>query len=158
MFTMPCFIRKNTPKLRSKLTKLGYLTDVLFIDESDTIISTCNCSMDSKHLMQYRRYFSTTCDEEIDDDEQLNGIDCETNEELFLAIAALRDDTDKNQWFTTKGSNCVDEKWWLCQSNNFYKNSLGSEFHKATVTELIRHFNRDENAAINIMNVGLNMV
>ena len=26
-------------------------------------------------------------------------IDCGTNEELFLAIAALRDDTDKLQWF-----------------------------------------------------------
>ena len=31
-------------------------------------------------------------------------IDCGTNEELFLALAALRDDTNKFQWFIAESS------------------------------------------------------
>ncbi len=38
-------------------------------------------------------------------------VDCGTNEDLFLAIAALRDDTDKYQWFTDG------DKWILCPKN-----------------------------------------
>ena len=70
-------------------------------------------------------------------------IDCGTNEELFLAIAALRDDTDKNQWFTDG------DKWILCPEikfstywayNDVYINT--DTIHKATVNELIEHFNK----------------
>ena len=32
--------------------------------------------------------------------DETDSVDYGTNEELFLAIAALRDDTDKYQWFT----------------------------------------------------------
>ncbi len=68
-------------------------------------------------------------------------IDCGTNEELFLAIASLRNDTDKNQWFTDG------DKWILCPEikfstywtyNDVYINT--DTVHKATVNELIEHF------------------
>jgi len=65
-------------------------------------------------------------------------IDCETNDELFLAIAALRDDTDKNQWFVDKFGNwslSVHEKVIM---TNEIKALIG--VHKATVQELIEHF------------------
>lgn len=73
-------------------------------------------------------------------------IDCGTNEELFLAIAALRDDTDDNQWFTNgKGD-------WGMYRDGSDGNLPGMDFfgmpndfdlshyHKATVNELIEHF------------------
>ena len=77
-------------------------------------------------------------------------IDCGTNEELFLAIAALRDDTDKNQLFTNgKGD------WGIYRDGSdgglsgmdFYGMPNDFEidnYHKATVNELIEHFKTEE--------------
>ena len=69
--------------------------------------------------------------------ENTSYIDCGINEELFLAIAALRDD-DINQWFTDG------IRWELCgvDEASYYgwKNIYKSVFHKATLEELIKHF------------------
>jgi len=71
-------------------------------------------------------------------------IDCGTNEALFLAIAALRDDTDKNQWFTDGNLwfKCGDE---MCDETiKYYLNRYNREIHKAFVEELIEHFKEKE--------------
>ena len=62
--------------------------------------------------------------------------DCGTNEELFLALAALRDDTDKNQY-------CIDSEgnWFLY--NKTYIRLLSKtdiNWYKATVKEIIEYF------------------
>lgn len=129
-FTTPCFIRKNTPELRDKLVRLGY-------------------------KIGYERYINddflaTDNDEMFGIDvpyppEQCNGyIHCGTNEALFLAIAALRDDTDKNQWFTDGNLwfKCGDE---MCDETiKYYLNRYNREIHKASVEELIEHFKGKE--------------
>lgn len=135
MFTKPCFIRKNTSELQSKLEYLGYKSCA---DTNDKCNAICTFTRDNKP--EYMTF-------EVDDDFEINikndypFIDCDTNEELFLAIAALRDDTDKNQWFTD-GDN-----WYLCDCNKFsdywFFNDITINFntiHKATVEELIEHF------------------
>lgn len=67
-------------------------------------------------------------------------IDCRTNEPLFLAIAALRYDTDDSQWFTDG------KDWFLCQYlkvGMHYQDKpeiLFDKWHKASVDELIEHF------------------
>lgn len=80
-----------------------------------------------------------------------NSVDCGTNEELFLAIAALKDNTDNNQLFTNgKGD------WGIYRDGSdgglsgmdFY--GMPNDFnlpyyHKATVDELIEHFKGKEN-------------
>ena len=75
MFTTPCFIRKNTTELRGKLRELGY--NVL------TNFSTFPC-------------LATMPDDGIvvpaTEINRNRVFDCEDNEELFLALAALRDD------------------------------------------------------------------
>lgn len=73
-------------------------------------------------------------------------IDCGTNELLFLAIAALRDDTDKNQWFVYPNENI----WFICNDydinyvREYIRDSVQYAWfhcsHKATVNELIEHF------------------
>ncbi len=72
-------------------------------------------------------------------------IDCGMNEELFLAIAALRDDTDKYQWFTDG------DKWIQCSEIRFstywaYNDvDINTDtIHKATVNELVEHFKEKE--------------
>lgn len=62
-------------------------------------------------------------------------IDCGTNEELFLALAALRDDSDKKQWFV---HDYQYQKVWIFSEMEDY----GKDWfvHKATIEEIIEHF------------------
>ena len=123
-FTTPCFIRKNTEALRKKLEEVGY--KMLSPIEYDNLECSDNWVNDIKSL------------------NDCNGIDCGTNEELFLALAALRDDIDKNQWFTDGDLwfKCGDE---MCDETiEYYLNEYDREFHKATVDELIEHFKTKE--------------
>lgn len=133
MFTQSCFIRKNSLELRKKLEYLGHVYDEDEVFENAPI---------------------TACEEifiwNAAEDAVLTGfVDCGTNEYLFLALAALQDDTDEGQWFVYPESD-----YWFkcdvsdieaerndpstttsCQSAWFYKS------HKATPEELIKHFN-----------------
>ena len=78
-------------------------------------------------------------------EELSRSIDCGANEELFLSIASLRDDTDKYQWFTDG------DKWIMCPEIKFSTywayNDIDvntDTIHKATVKELIEHFKEKE--------------
>ena len=116
-FTTPCLIYKNTLELQGKLKILGYV-------EHPTMM---NVDISSQFLI-------------------CNAIDCETNENLFLAIAALRDDTDDSQWFVYPPENI----WFICDDDDINyarentKDSVQAAWfhcsHKATVEELIEHF------------------
>lgn len=136
-FTTPCFIRKNTPELRKKLAVLGYKYgyradfrhDIIYVDAE-------------------RNEFFPTFSSNITDDEI--AIDCGTNEELFIFLAALRDDTDNNQLFTNgKGYWGI---YWDSHDGglsgmNFFGISNDfdlSNYHKATVNELIEYFKEME--------------
>ena len=143
-FTTPCFIRKNTPELRKKLEELGYV--------KNSPIWTDNCSIIWAYQYPVKGFdtpnyvIANSFDIPFDKHSLLCGefIDCGTNEELFLAIAALRDDTDKNQWFTDGDLwfKCGDE---VCNENiEYYLNKYGRKIHKASVNELIEHFKTKE--------------
>lgn len=134
-FTTPCFIRKNTANIRNRLKELGYYCNP-YLGWHNLYTSifgvTSVCSMDDDDI--------NALSEEID-----SLIDCGTNEELFLAIASLRDDTDKYQWFTDG------DKWIMCPEIKFSTywayNDIDvntDTIHKATVEELIEHFKEKE--------------
>ena len=143
-FTTPCFIRKNTPELRKKLDELGYE----ILNSGDTTLDAHNYDGKGSHksieegkaiITSYGNLYGVIYD--VDTVTKKGRIDCGTNEELFLAIAALRDDTDKNQWFTDG------DKWILCPEIKFstywaYNDvDINTDtIHKATVNELIEHF------------------
>ena len=64
-------------------------------------------------------------------------IDCGTNEELFLAIAAIRDDTSDNQYWV------FDEDFHKWKKGDFVIGRFGRcscYCHVATVEELFEHF------------------
>ena len=82
-FTTQCFICKNTTSIRNRLKELGYYCNPYLGWHN---LFTCVFGINSVYSL---------------DDYGKNGlkgidglIDCGANEELFLAIAALRDDTD----------------------------------------------------------------
>lgn len=113
-FIQPCFIRKNTPELRNKLEDLGYKISPIYSPNEHNLYIGNGTYASANFIDNY--YF-----------------DCGTDEELFLALAALRDDTDKNQWFT-------DGKLWEKSNNDLPSHYMQLEGHKATVEEIIKYF------------------
>lgn len=129
-FTTQCFIHKNTADIRNGLKGLGYYCNPYSGWHN---LFTCVFGINSVYSLDD---YDTNGLKEID-----GLIDCGTNGGLFPAIAALRDDTDKNQWFTDG------DKWILCPETKFstywvcYHIDVNTDtVHKAAVDELIEHF------------------
>lgn len=155
-FTTPCFIRKNTPELRKKLEKLGYKSRTISNNDKLCLATTAN-NVYAKYTIITNEMFDS-----VDPHRTWNcagRIDCGTNEELFLAISALRDDTNKNQWFITDSPLSVSYDDSI-GNDHYFTESKGSIFfwdenwedttiisgsyHKATVDELIEYFKEKE--------------
>lgn len=158
-FTTPCFIRKKTLELRKKLEELGYVKNSPKWTDNCSIIWAYQYPEKGFDTPNY--VIADSFDIPFDKHSLLCGkfIDCGTNEELFLAIAALRDDTNENQWFVAdsplrvsyddtvgndhyftepKGSVFFwDENW-------NHTTIISGNYHKATVEELIEHFKEKE--------------
>lgn len=139
MFTTKCFIRKNTPELRGKLKKMGY--------------QVCHCAegVTAMFLMAVEGDIHAVHYEELDifADEVKSGkcklIDCVVNEFLFLALAAMRDDTDNDQLFT----NGIDWAIKREAARNLglpgfeylsFPRDMDTPLHKATKEEIIEQF------------------
>lgn len=146
-FTQPCFIRKNTPELRKKLKELGYepFGSVKYEWDTGWGLSTDN------RLGEFESFDNNGLENIIkcESPDYEDSIDCDDNEDLFLALAALRDDSDINQWFIYNTINNTVGKietieWVLCKDNNIcdYLNwdNCYKYCHKATVEEIIEHF------------------
>ena len=144
-FTTHCFIRKNSKELQKKLADIGY--------------SICRCAnftnaewintLPINGTVHGKGYFDAemenadwTVEKELNRFvyENPSSIDCGENEDLFLAIASLRDDSDIHQWFTDG------YRWELCgvdkASYEGWEKRYKSVAHKATVEELIEHFTK----------------
>ena len=131
MFTQKCFIRKNTSSLFKRLEQIGGRSGVAFQHEK---YNTLSASPD---------FFRCVRDDSTELLINDGYIDCGTNEELFLSIAALCDDSDKFQYFTNGVF------WIKCSQlelkhelDNNYEEFCVADFHKATVQELIEHFKK----------------
>ena len=148
-FIQPCFIRKNTPELRKKLEELGYkpFGSVKYEWDTGWGLSTDN------RLGEFESFDNNGLENiikcELPDYE--DSIDCGTNEDLFFALATLRDDTDVNQWFiyNTIGNQvgkfetviwvkCLDVK----MEDYFSYDNIYKFMRKATVEEIIEHFKK----------------
>lgn len=138
-FTTPCFIRKNTANIRNRLKEVGY--KMLSPIEYDNLECSDNWVNDIKSL------------------NDCNGINCGFNEELFLAIAALRDDSNYMQWFITDSilsvsySDSIGNDHYFIEPKGImffwdenWDNAtiISGRYHKATVDELIEHFKTKE--------------
>ena len=113
MFTQECFIRKNTKELQQKLKNLGYSICKCYNYDNAVWLKTYISNKEGRYEVHGVGYDSDeinlmgydTIEKRLnfflDENEKCENkcIDCGTNEELFLAIAALRDNNDYMQWF-----------------------------------------------------------
>lgn len=138
MFKQPCFVRKNTKKLVEELEKLGY--DYAENGAGVWFMPLASLSFLGVNLYSEGYYMG------VNGSWSDTWYDCGTNEKLFLALAALRGDTDYMQYFV-----CADE-FVLCDRNDWvdmysvlhsggkYSIEQLDNAHKATAEELIEHF------------------
>lgn len=145
MFTTHVFIRKNTLELRQKLNELWYE------------ICPCSATGGDSWLYNIGNTIHAVGPEEQDifiEDMKLfkrERVDCGTNDKLFLALAALRDDSDIDQLFTN------DRDWTVYRDETREGGLCGFEFfgfpsdfnidnyHKATKEEIIEYFKQKSN-------------
>lgn len=146
-FTTKAFIRKNTLELQEKLKEMGY--DICpccnfqtshWLDISIETSSIHGVSKRSIGIMLHKT----------------DAIDCGENEKLFLALAAMRNDTNIYQWFTDG------ENWGYSPKTIMYNKSMPCywtlvfdhptndmhmedfiKYRKATVEEIIEHFTNE---------------
>ena len=159
MFTTPCFIRKNTPELREKLEKLGYnicpcalFYDACWLDINVDTVHGIGYSDETYPLPQEEQLKRFLAENEISNTPL---IDCSDNEAMFLALAALRDDTDKHQWFIYNSMDCTVENlrdfyWFKCEEDKvedmMYWDCAYLNCTKATVEEIMEHFTMEGGA------------
>lgn len=131
MFTQQCFIRSARKELSFNVAALGY-TPMFQLFRNNIEGNNLVLEVGTWHF--------------TDSDNHPDSIDCGTNEDLFLALAALRGDKDYMQWFTdgTYFIQCDRQDWidmysTLCSGGKYTIEEL-DRFHKATVKELIEHF------------------
>ena len=141
VFKQPCFIRKNTPELKKKLEELGYkpFGSVKYEWDTGWGLSTDN------RIGEFESFDNNGLENIIkcESPDYEDSIDCGDNEELFIALAALRDDSDINQYFIcdkvsfTLGKTYYPDDYLYYQYDEFFDKQ---NWHKATVEELIEHF------------------
>lgn len=127
-FLKPCFIKKNTPELRKKLEELGYKMGPIYSPNEQNLYVGGGIYASANFIDNYY-------------------LDCVDNEELFLALAALRDDTNEKQWFIMDVgayTNINAGDWFIATDMNGGKH-IGAQIeptycHKATVEAIIKHF------------------
>lgn len=144
MFTHSCYIRKNTPELRERLRELGYEICPCTEFEGAVWLSTY-APTNSTHGIGYfgdDEPYKTQEEALAAYEHETKDIDCADNEALFLAIAALRRDSDYMQWFCDyRGENWVQCTEQVHRGSREWHTEHGI-LHKASVEELVKHFNK----------------
>ena len=139
-YIQPCII-KNTPERRAKLELLGVIYDGYYGQNNDFIVvgyGPYNNKYDTVNILPSNVSYHT-----YDGYKTFDYIDFGDNEDLFFALATLRDDTDKWQLFVVDGIDVPDYflqkgDMWICSLDKH----LVENCHKATVEEIIEHFKK----------------
>lgn len=156
MFLKSALIRKNTSLIKESLIKLGYIIDNKYTTKGILTIPSLGLAIGVDNYSK------------IADMSKVE--DCGVNDDLFISIAALRDDTDRDQWFVLdtnlssvdnidsffrrKGEfiKCNRDKWFVDVDSDGNPSTFSSRnipSHKATVDELRLFYN---NGSLNILN------
>ena len=138
MFVQSVMIRKNNLELKRKLRDLGY--------DSSGIVGGkyLATSVLTKHYSSISKEQWNSTNPHVTWNTGRR-IDCGTNEELFLAIAALNTSNDYMQWFVSQAEKdspkaFIKSTTHSCTQSLAYTHRWDWRCSKATVEELIRHF------------------
>ena len=115
MFTERLITSANSNEMQAKLTELGYSDTTSAQDKNDNFLHCQRgifCTLNRNYAVLYNFLLI---------------YDCGDNEDLFLALARLRDDSYANQWFTDGGT-----RWELSNSEGAVSQYMMLEGRRAT--------------------------
>lgn len=140
-FIHPCFIRKNTPELREELEELGYkpFGSVKYEWDTGWGLSTDN------RLGEFESFDNNGLENIIkcEPPDYEDSIDCGTNEKLFIAIASMTDNEyGLCDYYIVTVDNPRYAKGSIHRALPLSSVIHPSFYRKATVEELIEHFNK----------------
>lgn len=128
-FTTPCFVRVENPKKRKELIEwlegIGY-THFPFIHDS------CLIATDSDGRIW------------LTDANRDGAYDCQTNTDLFKALAAMNDENDREQWFIVEHTGSDEEMVFADSENALAYIQSGDGYRKATAEEIVEYFKNKE--------------
>lgn len=131
MFTQPCFIKRVSSELKEKLKELGYrdVGKVRYYGESQYIYCEGGIFYESPCTIEAR--YNTF-------------IDCGYNEELFIAIASMTDNEyGLCDYYIVTVDNPRYAKGSIHRALPISSVIHPNCYRKATVEELIEHFNKE---------------
>lgn len=96
-----CIIRKNTKELRESLMSLRYRW---LVKEKGA-----NCIVTNPEILKYMELREKSVEAWKDE----GWIDCGANDDMFLAIAALANNTDLGQWLIV--TDATGDRWVECE-------------------------------------------
>ena len=133
-----CYIKKNTPELRKRLKSIGLIFEKGHKNHSVfPALMVMNGIIYPAYLTKHTKFYNVT--------------DCGTNEEAFVAIASIRDDSDKHQWFICKedGLDLDIEpieagEWRFNPKYDQLPRRLRKAWKKANINEILEHFKEEQ--------------
>lgn len=142
-FTTSCFVRVEDVDKRKKLVEwlegqIGYRYCVGYYNARSVIDSPLipYVLVSTRAETGFVQCFVQRPDE---------GIDCDTDVELFKALAAMNDENDLEQWYVYKKEKNEDVRFLKCTIPNiteWYYMRWYYMCRKATTEEIIEYFNR----------------
>lgn len=141
-FKYSAFI-ENSQEAREWLESIGYEPCPCVGDDPQDLIFT------DHERGKFHGYDKETYGDILAEREQIGGdeVDCREHLPLFRAVTAITDEHDNNQWFVSK-----DNEFIMCWQSelkhvvdNYYEEYSVSDFHKASLEELINHFKSKSN-------------
>lgn len=133
-FTTPCYMvvkdRNHANRLIIALKNIG---DRKTIEIQENVSYPCICGVSTNII--------SVC--ELRELASAGFINCKDNQDLFLALSALRNDSDIHQWFTDGIKWVISDIHSLLELKEYFQMIKFdySKTHKATAKELIEHFN-----------------
>lgn len=136
-FIQPCFIQKCTPALIEKLVGIGY-----------KIIGKTTLSLGGYGIFCNNGKIKICSTNEQPSIKNKDFIQCYDNEDLFLALAALRNDTPDFQWFLWEHNDGEyhpedNDSWKQYIPGEHWQEWWWFEVRKATVEEIIEYFKKN---------------
>lgn len=138
-FVANCVIYKSNPTLWRKLSEMGLKRNPFEATQRESTPTAPRCI-----VVQGGMYYDVAVNSESLQD----FIDCGTDENFFLALAALRNDTDQNQVFIYDDRAWNNDNprrfWFKCRTpdvaDDMHQSGMHRSCTKATIAELIYHF------------------
>lgn len=147
MYICRAFIRKNTKELREKLKNRGHTVCPCCTFNGSIWLSNCPENKDNYvhgigYICEEFGITSTSQAISIFLHESANNydIDCGEDEDLFIDLISLRDDTDLGQLFTDDQGNYLRSN---CDSNTFNQNSILTKWRKCSIIDIINYYKKD---------------